>query len=149
MRLRVGVLRELDCVPTEERQPACCSLDSNHLALPAARACGKWNTRRLRDNRKCRMQFVGLRRHVGMVPPYVEHLFADDRVTEADGAPRNVQLGTCSPHVVPRSNSQCRAIRHAHELERPVQRPRPNHESVLRHCKRPDMPRMVKARSCR
>lgn len=33
-----------------------------------------------------------------MISPNVEHLLTDDQVTEADGTPRDVELGACSPH---------------------------------------------------
>jgi hypothetical protein len=118
--------------PTDEQQPACCALDPNHLALPTARACGQWNTRRLRDNGNAACSLWVYDGRSGWCP----HMSSTcSRATES--LKPTARQGTFNSGHAAHTSSHDRtlgqAIRHAHELERPVQRPRPNHESVLRH----------------
>ena len=72
--------------------------------------------------------------HVGVGSPRLQYLASDGVVLELDAAPRNVELGTGGPHVVPVSGAQGEPVRKPHQREPAAQAvPATDHELALIH----------------
>ena len=73
--------------------------------------------------------------HVWVGSPRLQYLAADGVILELDVAPRNVELGTGGPYVVPVSGAQGEPVRMPHQREPAAEAvPGTDYELALIHC---------------